>query len=236
MTKITDFNTSAASPSSPHSLAALSGDVDFVLYGDDQADAIGDDDDPLYTFHSDAQSAESYLPWTSPGTRLRKNESIIELFSQTYNGTQDYSNPTSVTCGGDPNPVLSNTPFRDIQHYSRPENIDQIGANISIKVESPVLTADAAFPGKRKREYVEAPARDSEKASGAVSSLGYRSVRKTSAGRGATNSLRARGAPKQEDSSGDDGCPPTKRPKKSPSEDFTDNSMPDIFRFAHPDI
>lgn len=231
-----DHNTSAAS-SSPQSLLVQPQEMDFILYDDDQADALGDDDDPLYGY-GDPSNAESYLPWTSPMTRLRKNELFIETFSQTYNGTQENTHartmarPSEAELG----PVLSNFSPLGIPHCPQAGRHAQFVGDAAIKVESPVLAVDEVSPMKRNYALVEYPTAGSKQATHSASGMGPPSSRKPGAGQGVPVPSKARAASKHWDNSGEDGCPPKKRSKLNPAEDFTDTSMPDIFRFAHPQI
>jgi hypothetical protein len=226
MTADVDLDTSAAS-SSPHSLMAHPGDVDFTLYGDDdQTGAIGETDGYLFPGYGEIQNISSYLPWTSPVTRLRKNEAVIETFSQAYKGTP-----------GDTSPVLSNFSLHGIQHYPQPDDLCHFADDAAIKVESPALSPeDTVFSRKRKHEPVKAPVAEQMQATDLASGAAPPRSQNTRAGQGVSTPSTARGMSKPRDRSGDDGCPTRKKLKPSPTEDFTDTSMPDIFRHAHPHI
>jgi hypothetical protein len=223
-------HSSSVPSSSPRSLT-VPPPVDFLLFGDDQADALGDDDDHLYPGYD----AESYLPWMSPMTRLRKNEQFIETFSQTYDGL-----PTKPSVGSLPGNTggesfLSDLTFYSIQHHQQAVDHDQSVGDVAIKVESPVMTVGNVSPNKRKYEAAEAPPADPAPTFSS-SGAGLQPGRKAREGQGASNPSGPRGGSKSRDSGGEDGCRPTKKPKLSPVESFTDTSMPDIFRYAHPDI
>ncbi|KAK4157910.1 hypothetical protein C8A00DRAFT_39763 [Chaetomidium leptoderma] len=231
-----DHNTSPTS-ASPQSLMVPQSDVDFILFDDDQADAIGDEDDHLYPGYDHAQNGETYLPWTSPTTRLRKNELLIERFSQTYSGAQEETSTVALAGGAGLDPVLSNFTLHGIQPYPPVDHHRQFVGDVSIKVESPVMAADAVFPRKRRYEPAEVPlANPGGHAGLSTSGTGPHQSRRAGAGQGAPTPSKPRGASKHGDSGGDDGCRPKKKSKPNPAEDFTDTSMPDIFRFAHPHI
>jgi len=223
-----DLSSTAAS-ASPRSLVAPPTDRDFVLYGED---AIGDPDDSLYPHCSDTHHVESYLPWTSPTTRLRDNELVLERFSQTYNSMQGNTS----TYGVGPGPALPNFLPHGLQHYPKFGHQVQFTPNVTIKTEAPVLTLDTTIPMKRKYEPVEAPLAHLEQAPAATSGMRPNPSRKSGAGQGAPTPSRARPASKGGNSSGEDVGRPKKKTKPSPTEDFDDISMPDIFRHAHPSL
>jgi hypothetical protein len=227
-------HSSSTISTSPQSLVAPPPGVDFVLF-DDQEDALGDDDDPLYYPHC-GDSAESYLPWTSPMTRLRDNELLIERFSQTYNSMQENPSTAASSSDAELDPGLSNFALHGIQHYPQTDAHAPFVADAAIKIESPVLTVDTSFPRKRKYEPVETPPAHPGQAPTTASGVGPNRSRKAGAGQGAPTPSKARLASKCRDSSGEDGCRPKKKIKPDSTEDFTDTSMPDIFRHAHPDI
>ncbi|KAK0630819.1 hypothetical protein B0T17DRAFT_507255 [Bombardia bombarda] len=82
------------SPSPNHALIPPPPGSDFVLYPQEFDHSImvgeGDDDrEPGYDQPQDQDSQQVFLPWTSPTTRIRNNESFIEMFTQTYNGDPD---------------------------------------------------------------------------------------------------------------------------------------------------
>jgi uncharacterized C2H2 Zn-finger protein len=230
-----DLSSTAAS-ASPRSLIAPPAEEDFVLF-DDQ-DAIGDhDDNRLFTpRYSDTHHVESYLPWTSPTTRLRDNELVLERFSQTYNSMQANATTAVGTYGIGPGPALPNFSPHGLQHYPKFGHQVPFTTNVTIKVESPVLTLDTAIPTKRKYEPVESPLAHVEQAPASTSGMRPNPSRKAGAGQGAPTPSRARPASKCGNSSGEDVGRPKKKTKSNPTEDFDDISMPDIFRHAHPSL
>ena len=126
-----------SAPSRP--LTVFTPATDFVLF-DDFADSLSDDEHHpgLGLGHGDSQGSESYLPWTSPGTRLRDNELFIEQFSQAYDGIQTKSERA-------PNPGGSGV-------------VDQRQkADFAIKLESPVMVVPSVSSRKRKRGLVGDP-------------------------------------------------------------------------------
>jgi len=225
-------HSSPAASASPRSLIAPPASADFILF-DDQEDAVGDDD-PLYLHYDNAHNTESYLPWTSPMTRLRDNELLIERFSQTYHNMQGNANGMPSSRDAALDPALSSFALHGIQHY--PQADGQGVGEVTIKIESPVVSVDPVFPRKRKYEPFDTPLAHLEQAPISTSATGPNRGGKAGAGQGAPIPSRPHLASKRGDSSGEDGCRPKKKTKPNPTEDFTDTTMPDIFRHAHPDI
>jgi hypothetical protein len=202
--------------------------MDFILFDSDQADALGEDDDALYP--------ESYLPWTSPMTRLRKNETFIEMFTQTYNGTADKA---AIVDDILVDPMLSAQLSHDMQTQ---QAIDAPGLFVNdpaIKVESPILTTDEflgtehSVSKKRRHNFVEVSSADVKPTSIPSSGGQLAGNKQSGTGRGSRKQFREN--PNRRDDNGEGSRQP-KKPRISPPEDFSDTSMPDIFRFAHPHI
>lgn len=198
--------------------------ADFILY-DDQADAFGEDDDESYPNYPDAPNFQTFLPWTSPNTRVRQAESLIQGFTQTYNSSMLDPRLESYQ-------VSPNAPA----YPSAASTHDLVVETTHIKVESPTVTMDSYSPLKRKLESVEGQSQDSKPASNhnggltASASASSKSQERQST-RGASKALSSR-----RDSFDEGNRRPEKKTKPSPVEDFSDTSMPDIFRFAHPAI
>ncbi|AEO57715.1 hypothetical protein MYCTH_2304236 [Thermothelomyces thermophilus ATCC 42464] len=205
---------------------------DFLLF-DDQEDAVGEDDDPHCLQYGGTDNAESYLPWTSPTTRLRDNELLIERFSQTYNGAQGNANAIPSTLGAGMDPVLPDLVLPGARYY--PQGDDGNANAVAIKVESPVKSLDTASPTKRKYQLFKdrSPQQNSTPAS--TQAREPNRGREAGAGQGPSISLGYRPSVKRGDGSDGNGSRP-KRAKLDPARDFTDTTMPDIFRHAHPDI
>ncbi|KAK4106533.1 hypothetical protein N658DRAFT_439080 [Parathielavia hyrcaniae] len=230
MAVVVDHSTSVPSSSPP---SAVTPGMDFVLFDDDQADAIGDDDDHFYPSYSDAPDSQSYLPWSSPMTRLRKNEQFIETFSQTYEVFQDKPSMDRCTSNTEGDSILSNYTFYDDRRHQHVDCHDHPLGEAAIKVESPVMTFDDVSPTKRRYEPVEAHGADAGPTS-PTPGVDQQHDRRGRARRGPPT--RSCAGSIYGDGGGEDGCQPRKRPRLNPVESFTDTSMPDIFRYAHPDI
>ncbi|KAK4123793.1 hypothetical protein N657DRAFT_427506 [Parathielavia appendiculata] len=225
-----DHGTSVPSSSPP---SIVTSGMDFVLFDNNQADAFGDDDNHLYPGYGDAPDSQSYLPWSSPTTRLRKNEQIIETFSQTYEGLQEKPSMARGTIDTEGDSISSNFALYDIRHHQQVDCHDQNLGETAIKVESPAITVDDVSPAKRKYELVDAHPTDAA-LTFSTPSVGQQHDRRGRACRGPL--IRSCAGSKYGDGGGEGGCQPRKRPKLNPVESFTDTSMPDIFRYAHPDI
>jgi hypothetical protein len=228
-----DHNNSVAS-SSPQPMTVLTPATDFILF-DEHADALGDDDDQLFPCYGDSQNPESYLPWTSPVTRLRDNELFIEKFSQRYDGIQ--GKPRGVP---DPStsglvPVLSPFGLYNLQHQEVEDRVQSVD-NVFIKLEPADMEADMVFPRKRKHEAVETPSSAPAQSIPSTSGMAPQRSRKAGTGQAALTPSGPPGVSNAGGSSSEDGRRPKKKPKHNPAEDFTDTSMPDIFRHAHPHI
>ncbi|KAK4178454.1 hypothetical protein QBC36DRAFT_344614 [Triangularia setosa] len=206
---------------------------DFVLYDDDdgqQEDAFGEDDDEAYSGFQDGQAYQSYLPWNSPNTRVRQAESVIDSYNDTLEkpvGSEFYGNGLL-----DPRLSSYQTPPGSEAHRTPDTPCLDIAA--AIKVESPTVTMDFFSPQKRKFEAVDGSSQGSKPATnsaGGISSSGASDPKQHRIATGPARTVLTR-----RDSFDEDGRHPTKKAKQMPAEDFSDTSMPDIFRFAHPTI
>lgn len=232
-----DHSSSVASPSPSPLLAPPPPHTDFVLFDDDQADAIGEDDDDLYPGYGASQGFESYLPWPSPTTRLRKNESIIEMFTQTYNGAPEKADTANDPGDAEADPMLSAETLHDMRRHERASARAFFAPEVVVNAESPVMAAHVFFPRKRKHETIEASA--NQRMATGMGPGDQPSGRRT-AGAGPRSWTPAKLPARARDGDGpdddqDNGCP-RKKSKPSAAEDFTDTNMPDIFRHAHPGI
>ncbi|KAL2258724.1 hypothetical protein VTK26DRAFT_7856 [Humicola hyalothermophila] len=230
-------HSSSIAPGPPPSLLAPPANVDFVLFDDDQADAIGEDDDNLYPVYGEGQAPESYLPWTSPMTRLRKNESFIEMFTQAYNGALDKMTTGNGVNEAQVDPILSDETLHDIQSHQPGADDGMLGADVVVKVESPALAADKFFPEKRNQGSHSGVSQGEPRQHTVWTSAQQPfDKRKTGAAQRTSGSSTPQAPPKRGGGFSGDSGRPNKKPRPSPPEDFTDTSMPDIFRHAHPHI
>ncbi|KAK3375149.1 hypothetical protein B0H63DRAFT_526424 [Podospora didyma] len=224
--------------------------ADFVLYppDGDQSVILGEDDDELYLGYDDSQGPESqvYLPWTSPMTRLRKNESVIEMFTQTYHGVPERS-PADGRGDSLVDPRLSHYSPIDALGQRMFENRNMLAASGSIKAEATSTVMDRLSSIKRKSDTEsvsgdstsERPNRTAAHTSGSqashVHSLDF-SGSTTSQSPHASRSPFKFSGDHRRSYDEEDSRPPVKKLRINDAEDFTDTSMPDIFRFAHPQI
>ncbi|KAK4190097.1 hypothetical protein QBC35DRAFT_111964 [Podospora australis] len=198
--------------------------TDFILY-DDQADAFGEDDDEPYSGHPEAPNFQTFLPWTSPGTRVRQAETLIQGFTQTYNSNM--LDPRLQTF--QPSPTTTAYPSPPTKH-------DLMVETIPIKVESPTVTMESYSPLKRKLELVERPSGDQKPSSAHTGGFGGSGSASFNAQALQSTRAPSKALSSRRDSLDEGSRRPEKKTKPSPVEDFNDTSMPDIFRFAHPTI
>jgi hypothetical protein len=215
---------------------------DFVLFPEDadQPIVLGQPAEQFGRNYEAAEDDESrvFLPWTSPTTRLLKNQSALDMFTETYNRAsgKGLGHPEAMI---DPSlPQYNQLPGPG---YSRLDGHRLSAMSSPVKAEPPGLTLDR-YSWNGGSDTGSAPA-DSPTDSRRGPSTAYSSQFHTphSAGLDYTGppvppgqmgwnqgNLRRRG-------SDDDGHRPEKK-LKSGVEEFTDSTMPDIFRFAHPHI
>ncbi|KAK4668088.1 uncharacterized protein QC764_701960 [Podospora pseudoanserina] len=199
---------------------------DFVLYDDDQQeDAFGEEDDEAYSGFQDPEGFQSYLPWNSPNTRVRQAESVIDSCNDTLErplGSEFYGSGLL-----DPRLSSYQTPPGSESHRTPDTPCLDIAA--AIKVESPTVTMDFFSPPKRKYEAVDGSSQESKPTTNATRGASNPRAHRATSGP-------AKSTPNRRDSFDEDGHRPTKKARQMPVEDFSDTSMPDIFRFAHPTI
>ena len=225
--------------------AELQHDQDFVLYPDRPEFASGDEDVFLGFEHSGTQGSQSFIPWTSPMTRLRRNETFLQKFSQTYK-TESLS-PEDALCDDEAFPIdpnLSNTisngavslenglsvnHLTPLQTAARRLQEQQGGhANIqdsiTVQCQQPIVKVEDPSPQKGPATSQNVNTGDQQ-----VSSRHSKVMTRS-------------GVPLQTPASDDEGDhddedrPPRKRVKRSPEADLDDTQMPCPFRLAHPAI
>ncbi len=202
------------------------GDGDDALDSDDGDDNLGLDDGD-----GDHESAcPGYLPWNSPVTRLRANESIIEKFDEDYDGCWDNLGQAVDPLGIGLSLGLPSAAFGspDVDSQQAVDGGLFAAGQVFVKVESPTMTAAAAFPRTRPgpRLQQSGPPQQAALATPARGSLG-RATRLTKPKRRARD---------EDGDSDDENVGRRKKQKPDSVEGFTDMTMPDIFRYAHPDI
>lgn len=201
--------------------------MDFILFDDDQVDAIGNDDHAL--------CPESYLPWASPNTRVRDRETVIDWVTQVQPHNNVAVKATEAIGAADilVDPLLSGPTIRDFGNH---QDIDASGLFVNdpaVKVEAPLVTEYSFVPKKRKHALVENPSGDPT--SDATPPSGQQPFGGLDFRTGQASWAPSKPAPDRPDGCDEYNCPP-KRPKLSPAETFTDTTMPCIFRRAHPNI
>ncbi|KAK3380078.1 hypothetical protein B0T24DRAFT_675811 [Lasiosphaeria ovina] len=222
--------------------------ADFVLFPpeSDTSVVLGEEDDDLYLGYEEARGPESqvYLPWTSPMTRLRKNESVIEMFTQTYNGAPE---KTTRSSQGDSlvDPRLSQYSPLDVLGQRMFESRRVFAGDGSIKLEATSTITDRLSSVKRKSDASsvsgDSTSERLDRSAAAPSSSNtpfMPSLEYSNTGEQTSHTTQAtRKFPSGRRRSYDEGSqPPTKKFKPTDEENFTDTNMPDIFRFAHPQI
>lgn len=226
------------------SISLASPHQDFVLYPYDN-DA-GEDDADVHYDQPREQDSQVYLPWTSPNTRIRRNENFLQTFSQTYNGAPD--RPT----GGTDSLIDPSLPQYTAADLSGPEISDPANIYTSqppIKTEMantstrqlPTIQPDSRRSSlsanhhyTRTPQTIQTPtypASSREQPMVTVTSTGDRRL-SYSMGKPTLSRRRI----DEDEESGDDIGNPQKKRRANPVENFSDTDMPDIFRFAHPHI
>ncbi|KAK3333992.1 hypothetical protein B0T19DRAFT_440688 [Cercophora scortea] len=229
---------SAPTPPGPHFMPPAG--PDFVLFPGDPTD---DDDIDLGYEHPGGHNSQVYLPWTSPMTRLRRNESVIEEFTQTYNGAPERNTHHSDALI---DPRLSQGIFHGLPDDTRLDKSTSFFDNDCIKAEPTNTSTDQLPPTKHERRPSSVFAGFSEKLNiSAVQPSSYHSPPQNS--RPVDRPSKASAPPSQPSplfkatltrrrKHDDDGQSPQKRLKSGAVENFSDTGMPDIFRYAHPHI
>ncbi|KAL2018814.1 hypothetical protein VTK56DRAFT_372 [Thermocarpiscus australiensis] len=225
-----DRSTSAG-PAPPRPLFAPPPGMDFILYDDDQVDAVGEHDGSTYPDYGDSQGPDSYLPWPSPLTRLRKKESFIEMFTQTYNGGLDKAADVDGTDDVQPDSMSSGQTRHDTEGHPQADEYSFLESDAAIKVESPATTIYTFFPRKRKLAFDEASS-SVDPNPPAVSASDDEAFEKQQVEAGQTARYQSKSPSGHRQGCGEGGPPPKKKLQPNPAENFTDTSMPDIFRFA----
>ncbi|KAK4456160.1 hypothetical protein QBC34DRAFT_287362 [Podospora aff. communis PSN243] len=216
-----DSSPQAASTSFKPSSAPPFGS-DFVLFPDDadQPIVLGQPGDQFGRNYEAAEDDESrvFLPWTSPTTRLLKNQSALDMFTETYNRAsgKGLGHPDAMI---DPSlPQYNQLPGPG---YSRLDGHRLSAMSSPVKAEPPGLTVDRySGPSTAYSSQFHTPHSAGLDYTGPPAPPGQMGWNQ--------GNLRRRG-------SDDDGHRPEKK-LKSGVEEFTDSTMPDIFRFAHPHI
>jgi hypothetical protein len=216
---------------------------DFVLFADEAEPPIilGHSGEDLVRNYEDGDDDESrvFIPWNSPTTRMLKNQSMLDMFTEAYNRPPDKTL-------GQPDTMIDPS-LRQYNQLSTPayQQLDKHRLptiDTSVKAEPPSLGFER-FSWNGGSDTGSAPA-DSPSDGRRNPSTAYSSQFHTphSAGVDFTGTpaqpahmgwnqanLRRRG-------SDEDDHRPEKKLKSGREDDFTDTTMPDIFRHAHPQI
>jgi len=207
-------------------------DTDFVLFPDDPVRRRDEDQEHGYGASEDDESGV-LIPWTSPTTRILKNQSMLDMFSEAY-GTSSKTTPAD--CMIDPS-------LRQHGHIPGYEGLVHGLADVERPVKSePTNSGIDRVSWDGGSGTGSAPAdspSDSRNSSAAYSSqfntpqdhvLDFSGPPAKLGQMGwLPSKLRGRG-------SDEDDHRPEKKLKPATGEDFSDCSMPDIFRCAHPQI
>ena len=207
-------------------------DTDFVLFPDDTARRGSEDHEHGYGASEEDESGV-LIPWASPTTRIQKNQSMLDMFSEAY-GTAGKAAPSD--CMIDPslrhNGQLPG--YESLVHglsdVERPVKLEPTSIGIdrlSWDGGSGTGSAPADSPSDRRHSSAayssqfNTPHDQSFDFSGSPAKPGQMGWQ--------PSKLRRRG-------SDDDDDRPEKKLKPATAEDFSDCNMPDIFRWAHPQL
>jgi len=201
-------------------------DQDFILYPSDNAGQqmnIDDEEEDydLDDVSSHDQSSQTYVPWTSPNTRLRRNETLLENFDQQYDGSHASFGSNDLMIDPDL-PRYMPTDFGDDKTSVKPEP------------ESTTLPQDefTSRPNNDRRGSggQTQPQRSSTPENGQSKLISSSDPISKSLG------FSSRSTTDRRHKREDDSPEPRKRQKHNEPENFTDLDMPCIFRFAHPTV
>lgn len=229
----------------------VSPNQDFVLfpYDNDSSTALeeeGEDGDMPFDPHR-AQDSQVYLPWTSPTTRIRRNENFIEMFTQTYNGAPERPAGNSDSLIDPGLPQYTHTDDAPGLGGSEPSSL--YPSQPLIKIET-TNTAPGTIP-LRKAQGRPGPISEDLSDRRTLPAIQTASYESSGGGRpmfsaasapdhaNAYSDLKSTLSRRRRDEgegSDDEYQSPRKRRKSNQVENFSDTDMPDIFRFAHPRI
>ncbi|KAK0711195.1 hypothetical protein B0H67DRAFT_646588 [Lasiosphaeris hirsuta] len=234
---------SRINPTIPKPLSMHPFGPDFVLFPDsaDHSMGLGEDEDDLGLGYSHPQDHDSqtFIPWTSPTTRMRKNQYMLDTFSQTYSGTPERP-ITQSDMAIDPDlPRYSPLPAPGYRSLDDP-GMGVVGT--SVKPEAAGMAMDQVSSWAGGSDTGSTP--DDSPSGGRNPSTAYSSQFHTPQNDSYDFGGPSRPGPQKgwtppklrRRGSEEDDRRPEKKLKSTAVEEFTDTNMPDIFRFAHPQI
>ncbi|KAK3937240.1 hypothetical protein QBC46DRAFT_344772 [Diplogelasinospora grovesii] len=197
-------------------------------------------------FYPDPEAAQnqagSYVPWASPVSRIRRNEGVIENFTQTYHGGFDQGNgiPDAAI-----NPGLPDYTNSGVPGFQSSDGL--------VKLEAPAVIMGRLPSKKRKNGERDV----SDEASTGIMSLAClmnpsgnspTQVRLTPSKSGPASAATpspSTGRPvptpaetpfpgDSDDEEDEDSPPPGKKRKTTTAGDFTDSELPCIFHYKYP--
>jgi hypothetical protein len=222
--------------------------VDFVLFPPDQTDQSGvlgkddvEDGDYLSFDSHGGLDAQVFIPWTSPGTRLRNNQTLLQHFNQAYDKPTDHHENILIDprlshaagLGLDWPELVSSAQASHMAGDTKMliDTHEVAGERPSLKRRREDASLDCHVAGIQSR-----PGNPSEAASNSL-------VETRQSLSGVSHGLRQRPVlrlaitkpEEDEDEDEDDEERPNKRPRPT-KVDFKDTEMPDIFFSAYPHI
>jgi hypothetical protein len=216
---------------------------DFVLFPQEHDHVPSDDDydDDGYMDLDDrgSQGSDVVIPWTSPDTRLRRRETFLQKFTQSFNNPDDDLpiDPQLASVGGID--TLSKPNSADSNINSKPGTDRTAGTrrNASIKEEHTMYASTLAFPSTPFSSALQ------QRTAGSVPPPNH--SRSSSSANGTQSAVAAsrqhpmyqvpKTSKRKEDENPDDEHP-QKKFKPSSRSNFKDNQMPDIFLAAYPEV
>ncbi|KAK1826955.1 hypothetical protein QBC39DRAFT_186761 [Podospora conica] len=207
-------------------------DTDFVLFPDDPAHRGDEDHEHGYGASEDDESGV-LIPWTSPTTRILKNQSMLDMFSEAY-GTASKATPPD--CMIDPSLRQHgqipgyNAMVHGVSGVDRPVKLEPTNFavdRLSWDGGSGTGSAPADSPSDR---------RDSSAAYSSQLNTPHDHCLDFSGPPAKPGQMGWLPSKPRRRGSDEDDNRPEKKFKSTTAEEFTDSNMPDIFRFAHPHI
>ncbi|KAJ9150663.1 Zinc finger transcription factor ace1 [Pleurostoma richardsiae] len=225
---------------------------DFTLYPDPgDHDALGSSNTFLNLGNLGSYGTQAFIPWTSPMTRLRKNETFLQDFTESYKTesptmgdasgvlpidpalTEALNNYTMTTTGSHDTSNTLSAPTSGVHAHLR--LLPPLDTDVGVKKNN--SSSPSAGLGTNP-VYGQAPYYKVEETStGRVSAAsGKRSSGHGRMPSGQSEIIVSLGSVHDDENDDEEDEPPRKRARTETDDGFDDMEMPCPFRASHPDI